>query len=121
MTRAVEFATILDPGRVDQALGLASAVGRFEEHDLGSILDHLTTRGEPGDLGPRRRNVLPATRHRLLGKVRPRTATPTPVNGVVLDVDEAADLAQLLDLMEEALHDRVEVGDRHLFSAVTAK
>jgi transposase len=50
MSRAVEFATILDPARVDQALGLAATAGRFDEHDLGSILDHLATRGEPGDL-----------------------------------------------------------------------
>jgi hypothetical protein len=50
MARAVEFAAILDAARVDQALGLAAAAGRFDEHDLGSILDHLATRGEPGDL-----------------------------------------------------------------------
>ncbi len=31
------------------------------------------------------------------------TPTPTPVNGVVLDVDEAADLARLLDLIEDWL------------------
>jgi hypothetical protein len=31
------------------------------------------------------------------------TATPTPVNGVVLDADEAADLARLLDLIEDWL------------------
>ncbi len=50
MTRAVEFATILGPAKVDQALGLAAAAGRFDDTDLGSILDHLATRGEPGDL-----------------------------------------------------------------------
>lgn len=50
MARAVEFATILDTARVDQALGLAAAAGRFDESDLGAILDHLATRGEPGDL-----------------------------------------------------------------------
>lgn len=50
MARAVEFAAILDAARVDQALGLAAAAGRFDEHDLGAILDHLATRGEPGDL-----------------------------------------------------------------------
>jgi len=50
MARAVEFATILGIANVDQALGLAAAAGRFDEHDLGSILDHLATRGEPGDL-----------------------------------------------------------------------
>jgi hypothetical protein len=36
----------------------------------------------------------------------PTTSTPptsTPVNGVVLDVDEAADLAALLDLIEDWL------------------
>jgi hypothetical protein len=38
------------PGRVDQALGLAAAAGRFDDADLGAILDHLATRGEPGDL-----------------------------------------------------------------------
>jgi hypothetical protein len=50
MARAVEFATILGKGKVDQALGLAAAAGRFDEHDLGSILDHLALRGDPGDL-----------------------------------------------------------------------
>jgi hypothetical protein len=49
MARAVEFATILGTARVDQALGLAAAAGRFDEHDLGSILDHLALRGDPGD------------------------------------------------------------------------
>jgi transposase len=50
MARAVEFAAILGEARVDQALGLAAAAGRFDEHDLGSILDHLSRRGEVGDL-----------------------------------------------------------------------
>jgi hypothetical protein len=50
MGRAVEFATILGAEKVDQALGLAAAAGRFDEADLGSILDHLAVRGEPGDL-----------------------------------------------------------------------
>jgi transposase len=50
MARAVEFATILGAARVDQALGLAAAAGRFDEHDLGSILDHLERRGQAGDL-----------------------------------------------------------------------
>jgi hypothetical protein len=50
MARAVEFATILGAGKVDHALGLAATAGRFDEHDLSSILDHLATRGEPGDL-----------------------------------------------------------------------
>lgn len=31
------------------------------------------------------------------------TPTSTPVNGVVLDLDEAADLARLLDLIEDWL------------------
>lgn len=31
------------------------------------------------------------------------TLTPPPVNGVVLDVDEATDLARLLDLIEDWL------------------
>lgn len=50
MARAVEFAAILGTARVDQALGLAAAAGRFDEHDLGSILDHVSTRGDVGDL-----------------------------------------------------------------------
>jgi transposase len=50
MARAVEFATILGLDKVDQALGLAAAAGRFDEADLGSILDHLAMRGDPGDL-----------------------------------------------------------------------
>jgi len=50
MARAVEFATILGTAKVDQALGLAAAAGRFDEADLGSILDHLASHGDPGDL-----------------------------------------------------------------------
>jgi hypothetical protein len=50
MARAVEMATILGTARVDQALGLAATAGRFDEHDLGSILDHLGRRGQVGDL-----------------------------------------------------------------------
>ena len=33
----------------------------------------------------------------------PTPTSPAPVNGVVLDLDEAADLAQLLDLIEDWL------------------
>jgi transposase len=50
MARAVEFATILGAAKVDQALGLAATAGRFDEADLGSILDHLASQGDPGDL-----------------------------------------------------------------------
>jgi hypothetical protein len=50
MARAVEFAAILGAAKVDQALGLAAAAGRFDEADLGSILDHLALRGDPGDV-----------------------------------------------------------------------
>ena len=50
MARAVEFAAILGADQVDHALGLAAAAGRFDEQDLGSILDHLASRGDPGDL-----------------------------------------------------------------------
>ena len=50
MARAVELAAVLGPARVDQALGLAATAGRFDEHDLGSILDHLALHGDPGDL-----------------------------------------------------------------------
>lgn len=50
MGRAVEFATILGTATVDQALGLAAAAGRFDDADLGSILDHLALHGDPGDV-----------------------------------------------------------------------
>jgi transposase len=50
MARAVEFAAVLGAHKVDQALGLAATAGRFDEHDLGAILDHLALRGDPGDL-----------------------------------------------------------------------
>jgi transposase len=50
MARAVEFATIMGADRVDHALGLAAAAGRFDEHDLGAILDHLATHGAPSEL-----------------------------------------------------------------------
>jgi hypothetical protein len=50
MARAVELAAVLGTNQVDQALGLAATAGRFDEHDLGSILDHLASRGDPGEL-----------------------------------------------------------------------
>ena len=50
MARAVEFAAIVDADRVDAALGLAAAAGRFAEHDLASILDHLSLGGDPHDV-----------------------------------------------------------------------
>ena len=50
MARAVELATILGAQAVDQALGLAAIAGRFDDDDLGSILDHLAGAGAPGDL-----------------------------------------------------------------------
>jgi hypothetical protein len=50
MARTVELATILGAAKVDHALGLAAAAGRFDEHDLGSILDHLAGHGDPGEL-----------------------------------------------------------------------
>jgi transposase len=50
MARAVEFAAIMGAERVDQALGLAAAAGRFGDTDLAAILDHLTTSGAVADL-----------------------------------------------------------------------
>lgn len=50
MARAVELATILGAQRVDQALGLAAAAGRFGETDLASVLDYLALGGTGGDL-----------------------------------------------------------------------
>jgi hypothetical protein len=50
MARAVEMATIMGADRVDQALGLAAAAGRFGDSDLAAILDHLATAGAPTDV-----------------------------------------------------------------------
>ena len=50
MARAVELATVVGVERVDEALGLAAVAGRFAEHDLASILDHLATSGMPADV-----------------------------------------------------------------------
>jgi hypothetical protein len=50
MAQAVELARALGAERVDQALGLAAIAGRFAEDDLASILDHLATAGQPGDV-----------------------------------------------------------------------
>jgi hypothetical protein len=50
MARAVELAAIVGAQRVDQALGLAAIAGRFDDHDLASILDHLALSGAPGDV-----------------------------------------------------------------------
>ncbi len=41
MAEAVELATLVGGGRVEEALGLAAIAGRFGEGDLASILDHL--------------------------------------------------------------------------------
>ncbi|RZU51323.1 transposase [Krasilnikovia cinnamomea] len=50
MARAVELAAIVGADRVDHALGLAAAAGRFAEHDLAAILDHLSCAGDPADV-----------------------------------------------------------------------
>lgn len=50
MARAVELATVVGAERVDEALGLAAVAGRFAEHDLASILDHLAIAGMPADV-----------------------------------------------------------------------
>jgi hypothetical protein len=50
MARAVELATILGADKVDEALGLAAAAGRFGDEDLPSILDHLAANRPPGDV-----------------------------------------------------------------------
>ena len=41
MARAVELAAIVGAARVDEALALAAAAGRFADGDLASICDHL--------------------------------------------------------------------------------
>ncbi len=50
MARATELAAALGAERVDQALGLAAVAGRFDEHDLPSILDHLATTAPATDV-----------------------------------------------------------------------
>jgi hypothetical protein len=50
MARAVEFAAIVGATRVDTALGLAAAAGRFADADLGAILDPLAAGGDAGDV-----------------------------------------------------------------------
>lgn len=50
MGQAVELAAALGAERVDQALGLAAVAGRFDEHDLPSICDHLATSAPAADL-----------------------------------------------------------------------
>jgi hypothetical protein len=64
MARAVELATIVGADRVDQALGLAAAAGRFGDTDLAAILDHLATAGAVTDLvrADESHSVQPGTR-----------------------------------------------------------
>jgi hypothetical protein len=50
MARAVELAAVTGPAAVDQALGLAAISGRFGDHDLAAILDHLAIADAAGDL-----------------------------------------------------------------------
>jgi transposase len=44
--RATELATLVGPGQVERALGLAAEAGRFADGDLESILDHLRLMGD---------------------------------------------------------------------------
>lgn len=46
----MEDATVLGSGRVDQALGLAAAAGRFADDDLLSILEHLAASKPAGEV-----------------------------------------------------------------------
>ncbi len=63
--RATELATLVDPGQVDRALGLAAEAGRFADGDLESILDHLRLMGdrtiEPLDGGDADDTLQPGT------------------------------------------------------------
>jgi transposase len=63
MAQAVELAAALGAERVDQALGLAAVAGRFDEHDLPSICDHLATSAPTADLvlAPEAHSVQPGT------------------------------------------------------------
>jgi transposase len=64
MARAVELATVMGADRVDQALGLAAAAGRFADTDLAAILDHLAAAGVATDLvrADEAHSVQPGTR-----------------------------------------------------------
>ncbi len=50
MARAVELSAILGAARVDGALALAAAAGRFADGDLASICDHLAAHDPGADL-----------------------------------------------------------------------
>jgi hypothetical protein len=50
MARAVELAAVTGTAQVDQALGVAAVTGRFSDHDLAAILDHLALSGPAGEL-----------------------------------------------------------------------
>ena len=50
MADAVQLAARVEAERVDAALGVAAAAGRFAEADLASILDHLATGTSGADL-----------------------------------------------------------------------
>jgi hypothetical protein len=50
MARAVELAALVGRERVEEALALAAAAGRFAEADLASILDHLAGGTAEGSL-----------------------------------------------------------------------
>jgi len=50
MARAVELAAVVGADRVGAALGLAAIAGRFADGDLPSIIDHLATEREAGEV-----------------------------------------------------------------------
>jgi hypothetical protein len=86
MARAVELSRVLGADPVDQALGLAAAAGRFDEHDLGSILDHLASHGAPADVvrADETHSAQPGTSSwgRFGKRGRPMTpTTTTPASG----------------------------------------
>jgi hypothetical protein len=47
MAAAVELAALVGGDAVEEALGMAAIAGRFDDGDLGSIVEHLQ-RGRPG-------------------------------------------------------------------------
>lgn len=50
MADAVEMAALVGTDRVDHALGVAAAAGRFAEADLAAIVDHYATNTPAGEL-----------------------------------------------------------------------
>jgi len=94
MARAVEFAPVLDAARVDQALALAAAAGRFGDGDLASILDHLAAAEQPGPMVVVEDPLHATWHHRM------RAGGRTNSNSVPPFPDELAKICTRMRLMQ---------------------